>query len=82
MNAFIVFLLMGITCAVYDLLVVVPLTARLIDDGSSSSASTQESQQVILAVVFAASTMVASQFGTFKRLSDMYNKFYNAVAEN
>ena len=82
MNAFIIFLLIGITCAVYDLLVVVPLAARLTDDGVATTAKILTFVlPPILVIVFAVSAMVASQFGTFKRLSDMYNKFYNAVAE-
>lgn len=82
MNAFIIFLLIGITCAVYDLLVVVPLTARLIDDDVVIALKILTFVlPPVLVVVFAASTMVASQFGAFRRLSDMYDKLYSAVAE-
>jgi len=82
MNAFIIFLLIGITCAVYDLLVVVPLTARLIDDDVVIALKILTFVlPPVLVVVFAVSTMVISQFGAFRRLSGVYNKFYNAVAE-
>ena len=82
MNAFIIFLLIGITCAVYDLLVVVPLTARLVDDDMAYAARILTFVlPPILVIVFAAAAVAVSQFGAFRRLFDMYDKLYNAVAE-